>query len=360
MNYVSSRKFKMGDRRLTIALVALLTGISGTVVASALVAYEAFFPRYERPNYALYPGEYCYERVKDRLYREEFYFNSNKAKLKAYYYPAKNSKGLIVLAHGMHSGADDYIPIIEYMVNSGYNVFAYDATGTYDSKGFDTIGMCQAVIDIDHALKYIKKTSPYKDQPIFLIGHSWGGYAVSSVLELHKDVKACACIAPMNNGYTVMYQTSQMHIGKMALPIKPVFEVYQKILFGRYTECNGVRGINSSGVPVLIAQGDNDEIIPKDKLSITAYKHLITNPNVRYIDTTGLQGDHNDLWHSIECINYKKQLSSQLAQLEKEKQRELTKEELAEFYTMVDHRLYSQVNEKLMQKIVKTFNQANK
>ena len=164
----------------------------------------------------------------------------------------------------------------------------------------------------------------------------------------------------MNNGYTIMYETSARHIGKMAVPIKPIFDVYQKLLFGRYTEHNGVRGINSTDAPVLIVQGDKDDVITKDGLSIRAFKDKITNPNVKYIDTTGLQGDHNNLWHSVVSIKYREQLVSQIAQMEKQKGSALTKEELAEFYTHVDHRLYSEVDKDLMQTIVDMFDSAKR
>ena len=342
-------------KKVIAAVLASMTGVSAMMVASAVVAYDAVFVRYERPDYALYPGEYDYERVKNRLKREEFYYQTKSSQLKGYYYPSEQGKGLIVVAHGFHAGADDYIPMIEFFVQNGYNVFSYDCTGTYDSKGDSIIGMCQSLVDLDETLEYLKATPPYAEQPTFLVGHSWGGYAVSSVLALQKHIRACACIAPMNNGYTMLQEKGEQYVGKVTAVAKPVFSVYQKILFKDYVNYNGAKGISSVDIPVVVAQGIDDTIITYDKLSVTAYKKEITNPNVTYYEGFGLQGDHNNIWHSIDSAVYQKRVESELKKLEIEKGGKLTDDEKKAYYQTVDHSLYSQINKELFELILSTF-----
>ncbi len=342
-------------KKVVAAILASLTGFSAMMVASAVIAYDAVFPRYERPDYSLYPGEYCYERVKERLPRSEFYYKTKKSELKGYYYTAKEGKGLVVVVHGFHAGADDYLPMVEYFVNSGYNVFSYDCKGTYESKGDSTVGMCQSLVDLDGTITYLKKTQPYSEQPLFLVGHSWGGYAVASVLALQKDIRGCACIAPMNNGYTIMLEKGEQYAGKIALIPKPVFSVYQRILFGDYVEYSGVKGVNSVDIPVLIAQGVDDKVITYNGQSIMAHRNEITNPNVIYYEGLGLQGDHNNIWHSIEAAAYQSQVESGLKKLQMEKGEKLTKEEKAAYYSTIDHHLYSAVNQELFAQIVNMF-----
>ena len=342
-------------KKIITAIVGTLTGFSGLTVASALIAYDAIFPRFERPNYALVAGEYAYERVKDELPRTEFFFTAGKNNLKGYYYTATAAKGLVVVVHGFRSGSDDYLPITKYLVENGYNVFSYDCTGTYDSEGESMVGWCQSLIDLDKTLTYLQSTSPYREQPLFLLGHSWGGYAVSSVLALKSGIRACACIAPMYSGYTIMHEKGEQYVGKIAVTSKPVFSAYQRILFGNYVEYNGVRGINSVDVPVLIAQGVDDKTITYDGQSITAHKKEITNPNVTYYIGKGLQGSHDGIWHSKESLVYQSEVESELKLLQIEKGDELTTQEKADFYQTVDHKLYSAVNEELMNKIIKTF-----
>jgi alpha-beta hydrolase superfamily lysophospholipase len=290
------------------------------------------------------------------LKRDEFFFPSGDVNLKGYYYPADDAKGLLVLAHGFHAGADNYLPIIEYFVNHSYSVFTYDSRATYSSEGENQIGMCQSLVDLDNALKFIKGHQSYNSMPIFLLGHSWGGYAVTSAIALHGDVKACAAIAPMYSGYDIMVEKAEQYVGKLAAMPRPIFNVYQKILFGDYIKYNGVSGINSSDIPVLIAHGIDDKIITYDAQSIVSHKDEITNPNVVYYTGYGTHGDHNNIWHSKESAIYQMEIAHRLKHLEFEKGDALSYEEKCEFYKTVDHRLYSEVNAELMDQILEIFN----
>jgi hypothetical protein len=218
--------------------------------------------------------------------------------------------------------------------------------------------MCQSLVDLDLALNYVKGEERFSEMPIYLVGHSWGGYAVTAVLSLHPEVAACAAIAPMNNGYTIMLEKGEQYAGKLAKIPTPIFNTYQRILFGDYVELSGVRGINDSNVPVLIAQGIDDPTITYGEQSIIAHKDEITNPNVSYFETKGVQGDHNNIWHSVEAVLYQKEVASEIKLLEIKKGGKLTADELYELSKTVDHRLYSEPNAELLDEIIKLFKNA--
>ena len=112
--------------------------LAATAVVGAKFGYDAVFGRYDRPDYALTAGAYCFSRVTG-LDRELRSFYSDGVRLQGYYYRASSPKGLTVVCHGIHAGADDYLPIVEYMVNAGYSVFTFDYKGTYDSDGDSTV-----------------------------------------------------------------------------------------------------------------------------------------------------------------------------------------------------------------------------
>ena len=341
-------------KALLITLVSLLclSVINGCVT---VVIYNSFFERHERPDYSVTPGLCYYGRVEDSLPREQMYFTSGDVELCGYYYPCDNPLGLVVFAHGYRAGADDYLALISEIVHSGYALFTYDVRGTYSSGGDSVVGMCQSLLDIDAALDFITSDEKYNDMPIFLIGHSWGGYAVSSVLALHPEVSACVCIAPMADGATVMVEMAEIYAGEIVNVSKPVFDIYQEYLFGEYTNYNAVYGINSTDIPILIAQGVDDDVITMDKLSITAFSDLITNPNVEYYYADGLQGGHSEILYSTEALEYREQISTELSRLTDELGRELTAEEMSEFYSKVDHDLYSDINPELLSLILQTF-----
>ena len=350
----------MGKKKtkVIIELLSSLTSISSITAGTAVIAYESIFTRFDRPDYAITPGEYCYERVSNELQRMELSYPSSEGNLKGYYYHVDNAKGIVIVSHGLKSGGDDYIPIIKYFVKAGFAVFSYNNTGTYESDGDDTVGMCQAIIDLESTIKFIKNQMILSRLPIFLVGHSWGGYAAGSVLCVTKEISGCAIIASMNNGCNMMYDKAEQYVGKLANVPKPVFMTYQKLLFGDYVNYTCVQGINSTDIPVVIAHGVDDKTILFKDQSVISHKNEITNPNVRYYVGKGVHGDHVNIWHSKESACYQLEVASELKYLEFSKGRELSYDEKVEFYKTVNHKLYSAVNEELMALIVETFESA--
>ena len=357
-NRENAPKKKKGSfkKKAKIAAVAVsITGLSAAAIAGAKLGYDAAFCRYERPDYALTAGVCCFSRVESGLDRELRSFYSDGVRLQGYYYRAQSPKGLTVICHGIHAGADDYLPMIEYMVGCGYSVFSFDYKGTYDSEGDSTVGMCESLVDLDHALDYIESTREFDNLPITLIGHSWGGYAAASVLPLHKRVVSCATIAAPNNGYTLILEKGEQYGGQLASKgIPEVFlNVYQKTLFGKYTKLNAVKGINSTDIPVLIAHGDRDNVIDIRRQAIYAHKNEISRSNVQYYCATGVQGGHDTVWHSNASCEYRSGLESKIKSVQKDKT--IPYEAKAAFCEGIDHQLYSEVNSELFQKIVKMF-----
>ena len=334
-----------------IAAIVAITGMSALSVIGAKKLYDSFFKRYERPDYAVTAGLYNYELLRTTLPREEVSFYSGDAKLKGYYYTAKDSKGLVVLVHGIHAGADDYLPIVEYLIQNKYNVFSFDWTGTYDSEGKSTIGMCQAVVDLDNALKHVKSEERFSSQPLFLLGHSCGGYAVTSILSVHDGIKACASISGVNNCYKIILEKGKQYGGTLASEGAPrVFlDAYQAMLFGDYIKLNAVKGINESGIPVFVAHGENDKTISFNSQSIICHRAEITNPNVEYYVGTGATDGHDSVWHSARSAAYRIEVDKAAAKIKDYKEK-------VEFYKTVDNRLYSEINYELLDRIIAMYN----
>lgn len=346
---------KKTKKNIILSLGVALGGLSGAAIASYVKIYDGIFPRYERPNYKLIPGLVCYDRLKKPIDRKEISFLSNDNLLKGYYYFTKRPKGIVLIAHGIRSGADDYLNIIKYMIENRYNVFSFNYTGTFESEGDSTVGMCQSLVDVDNAIEYIQSNAEFNRLPLFLLGHSWGGYAVSSVLSLKKNIKACACISSIKNGYTMPLEKAEQYTGKLSATAKPFLNTYQKMLFGDYTNYDGVMGINNSNIPVLIAHGVNDKAVTFEKQSLVSSKKEITNKRVVYYIGKGLQDEHVSILYSIKAIAYQKIVESEIKLLSIQKGRELNDKEKEDFYKTIDHELYSEVNEELFSSIVLLF-----
>ena len=341
----------------------LRTGLQLGKTLGARAAYDSFFKRYEKRDINTIFGEFDYSRVAGRLPRTTFFFPSDRWKLQGYFYPCDKAKGMVVVCHGMHAGADDYIPFIEYFVRSGYAVFTYDCQGTYASEGDSTVGMCTPLVNLDHALNYIENNKQLSQYPLFLFGHSWGGYAATSVLSLHKNICGCAAVAPFNSGYTLLAEKGEQYMAPFSDMFKFDFpeeflKTYQTQLFKDYTKYDAVQGINSTDIPVYIAHGKRDFVISYNYQSVISHKNEIRSENVTYYIGTGSQAGHNTILHSLRAVAYQDKIKKDLKRLEDEYDRDLTRAEMTEFCNGVDHDLYSEVNGEMMQEIVNMFNRA--
>ena len=347
----------------TIAKLALSTGLQIGTILGAKAAYDSFFKRYEKRDINMVFGEFDYSRIAKRLSRTTFFFPSGRLKLQGYFYPCNDAKGLVVVCHGMHAGADDYLPFIEYFVRNKYAVFTYDCQGTYASEGDSTVGMCTPLVNLDHALTYVENDKQLSRYPLFLFGHSWGGYAATSVLSIHKNIRGCSAVAPFNSGYTLFVEKGEQYMAPFSDMLKFDFpkdflNTYQTLLFQDYTKYTAVQGINSTDVPVYIAHGNRDFVISFDHQSVISHRHKIRGNNVTYYIGTGIQAGHNTILHSPRAIAYQEKVKKDLKLLKKQYDRDLTQEELTEFCNGVDHTLYSEINMEMMQEILNMFNKA--
>ena len=324
------------------------TGLTIAAIITAYTVYHKIFGRTERPDYKINPGLFDYDKVKDELPRTEMTFKSKKETLNAYYYECKKPIGLVVLVHGFKSGSDAYLPITMYLVKNGFNVFTYDGTGVYESTGKYTVGFSQGLVDLDYALQFVKSRRDMSRYPLFLLGHSCGGFAVNAVLNLHKDVKACASIAAVNDCYKLLLDMGYRYGGEMTnqgLP-KEFLDEYQRMLFGKYCDLTSLMGVNSVKIPVLIAHGNSDETISFDNLSLISHRAEITNPNVKYYYGTNYQGGHDSIWHSEKSILYKKEVDKKIKSFKRDYDAKV------EYCKTVDHQLYSEINYDLLDDII--------
>lgn len=358
----NSFKKNLLDSAKILGKAALTASLQAGTVLGAKALYDSLFPRYEKKDINTIFGEFDYSRVENKLERTTCFFPCGQWQLQGYFYPCRRAKKMVVVCHGMHSGSDDYLPFIAYFVQNGFAVFSYDCQGTYASEGDSTVGMCTPLVNLDHALNFIKKDPQFSKYKLYLFGHSWGGYAVTSVLSLHKKIRGCAAVAPFNSGYTLFVEKGEQFAGSLKDKLvtgfpKDFLEVYQAKLFEDYAKLDAVKGINSTKIPVFIAHGTRDFVISFNHQSVISHRDEIRQDNVTYYIGTGSQAGHNTILHSERAVAYQKQVEKELKQLKKEYDRDLTPEEMAEFCESVDHALYSEVNEEMMQAIVDMFNQ---
>ena len=219
--------------------------------------------------------------------REEVRFNSKGNTLQGFIYGKANTCGLVVISHGLGGTADSYFPMIMYFVDNGWRVFAYNNTGVGGSEGADSGGVYQSVIDLDAALAFVEKTSALNGLPVMLVGHSWGGYAVCAVLNNAHPVKAAVSFAGFNNGRETFEEQGRSNGGVLFNLLIPQLRKIEKQRFGDVAKLTAIDGINKAGIPVMIVQSADDDVISAQTTSIYAHRKKITNPQVEIIYKEG-------------------------------------------------------------------------
>jgi len=280
---------------LTVGCTALAYGINSQVFARV----EGFRP-------GVFTTYFTWDDID--LERREVRFYSGGNELQGFVYGMENDKGLVVISHGLGGTADAYFSLIMFFVDKGWRVFAFNNTGVAGSEGRNMRGLSQSVIDLDAALAFVEGTSEFNDLPVMLLGHSWGGYAVCAVLSLGRNVNAVVSAAAFNCPGEIFREQGVRMVGGLFFLLNPHFWVIHRQLFGDAARLTAIDGINRAGVPVMIVQCLDDDLIRATTTSIFAHRDRITNPNVEIVLREGI--GHKFVFSSPEQRRYMEWVAS--------------------------------------------------
>ena len=224
-----------------------------------------------------------------------------------------------------------------YFVDHGYQVFSFDNTGCHRSGGSDCGGMSQSVLDLDAALSFLEGQERFRDLPLLLFGHSWGGYAVTAILQFDHDVAASVSVAGYNSPVEMTFQWLLERDGPKAWLAYPYLWIFQLLRFGKNANLTALDGINSSDTPVLLLHGIADDIVDCQSTGIAARRGDISNPNVRciFFMASGHDG-HSSLYTSDDSAAYFREVRAAREALAASYGGELPQEAEWEFNETVD------------------------
>lgn len=340
---------------MKILAIVILILILIVFVLLSLILSKSF----GRPVPEEFRYRYYYDHYKAQYPRRELSLYSGKTKLQAFLYGEENQGPLLVFAHGSGGFHEDYMTDIVWFVNHGYCVFAMDFSGSGASGGTGIMGLPQSAIDMDAVLTYIEHDFELSKRKKVLYGHSWGAYGVDAVLNYSHDVKAVASMAAYENPTQQMVFVLQLMIGKAAGILYPFIWLWHTFRFGKYGNLSCVKGINRAGIPVLLAHGTGDRLVPFENTSVIAKKNRITNPKVEYyVFSKEGQNDHDSFFHTEESIEVLDRLEKEKTTLGKEYQGEIPKEKMKALYEKLDRDLLNAPNEKFYMHIHRFYEQA--
>ena len=289
----------------SIKIVLIICGIIfGLLLLAILIlpskVSEAIYKDNFEKRFTTYEGYRLYLEECKGLVGEKRIFSSNKGQLLTgykYYSKDVDIKGLLVMAHGFGGGGHNgYLNVIDYFTKNGYLVFAYDATGNDESEGVAVGGLPQGLIDLDYALQFVKSEKEFGSLPIYLWGHSWGGYSVGSVTKLHPDVKAVIVVAGFNQSVDMLESEGRKIAGDVVDFLIPYIEKYEENKFGEYASMSILESLSESKVPAFFIHSKDDEMIPYEISFARYYEKFASNPNYVFVS-------YEDKGHSYVYCN---------------------------------------------------------
>ena len=204
----------------------------------------------------------------ENLQRTEYRFPSDKGQMLTgfLYSSGEGQKGIIVLAHGFGGGGhNSYMDCADFFAKNGYYVFAYDATGNDESEGDGVGGLPQGIADLDSAITFVEQNEAFSrlgNLPIFLFGHSWGGYAVCSVLQFHPEVKAVVECSGFNRSCDLFEAQGKKEVDVGIYAMMPFVKAYERLKFGKYATATAMDGFAASDAAVLVLHSADDNVVP--------------------------------------------------------------------------------------------------
>jgi hypothetical protein len=265
------------------------------------------------------------------LKAERLQFTSDKGqKLIGYLYYVTDDmpKGVIIIAHGLGGGGhNSYMDSANYFAQNGYNVFAYDATGNDESEGEGTLGLPQGVIDLSYAIDFVEGLDKFKDLPIMLFGHSWGGYAVCNVLNYHSEVKAVVSLSGFNKSSDLINVQGEEMFGGAVNLLMPYVNAYEAIKFGKFANTTALDGFANSNAGVYIVHSKDDTSVPAQYGYDIYYKKYSNDSRFKFklYENKG----HSYVYCSQAALNYIDKFNA--AYVEYFKTHELTADTRAEY-----------------------------
>lgn len=285
-------------------------------------------------------------------------FPSNNGQLLAgYCYSKENQeiKGVLVIAHGLGGGGHNtYMDVADYFTSNGYLVFAYDATGNDKSEGDSVEGLPQGVIDLDFALRYVKQADEYKNLPIVLFGHSWGGYSVGNVLNCHADVKAAVLVAGFDRSTDLFEQQGEAIMGSGIKLMMPYVSLYERLKFGKYADYSAIGGFANSDAGIMVIHSKDDTIVLPENGYDKFYEMYGNSGRFCFIEYE--DRGHNYIYYSEAAKRYREQLNEDYAVYVETNGGEYSAEMKAEFMGKnLDKSKCYEFDDDLMQRILEFF-----
>ncbi len=270
---------------LKLLIIALLT-----VAGIFLLLFLSFFINYKMRFGKRVNGEHdTLQKDFPELLYEKGKVRSSEAELTTFLYHGNNSRTdkLLVFAHGVGVTHRSYLYEICHLVSKGYQVLAFDYTGCGESGGKTMVGFPQWIVDLENILTVIENDERFKGMEIHLVGHSFGAYAVTAVMNnVHKRVSSVVALSGINSGREFFTMFDNIILKFIFGFYNICNTIYEDRKFGKIGEYTAVGGLDRSNVRALIYHSKDDKTAPW-KVSISSKEKEINDKNAVFRTING-------------------------------------------------------------------------
>lgn len=239
---------------------------------------------------------------------EDVSFELDGATLRGCVYGAGNTRGLVIMRHGINSQHQDYLAIATALVDRGWKVFAYDAIGCGESDGDSVLGLPQSPLDVRAAVRFACDSGMADGMKVMLIGHSWGGYGVAGALDfpdVRDRVAACVAMSGFDTPTEIIMDWAESSMGPVAVTQRPFVELIGRLDFGADASRSAARAIRESGMPTMVIHGAEDRVVTYGGTSIMSKLQADPPEGVVLVTKTDAgRNGHNDYFYSPESQSY--------------------------------------------------------
>ena len=172
-----------------------------------------------------------------------------------YSYPNEKYKGILVFSHGMWGSHLAYLQEIERLALAGFLVLGFDYHGTESSDGKNTRAMSESLVSLDSAISFVKEK--YSNYDIYVMGHSWGGFASVNIAKYHPEIKKIVAMAPFMSVTRLLKST----ISKKLWIFIPFMMIVEFIKSGFKAFSDGIKVLSSTKSNTLILHSKDDFLV---------------------------------------------------------------------------------------------------
>lgn len=315
----------------------IITAIIGLLIILFLVSFLVVLNAHNK----MFNKKYIPPKI-DSYTKEEYNLDAKKVEIDykgnnirgyIYTYGEYDKNKILVFCHGMESTKESYIQEIAYLAHSGFMVIGFDYLGVNESDGLIK-GFGDSLLSLDKVINYIKHSDELKSKDIFVVGHSWGGYAATNIVRFHKDIKGVVALAPVVS--FKRYLNNNPKYNKIIISILMLIE---KIKFGKYSGCDALNSLNEYDGKIMIIQSKNDHLLPFD--STFGYLKNGLKKNAKFIV-------NDDRYHNPD---YKKEAVFKLMAFLNNVSK-YSGDELVDFMNKQDFRSMGELDNNVMDEIV--------